>query len=305
MWWLARMWSVLRKHQVGSSQCLEALLPDRNTDQHALAAMAKPCFHTKAACWPIAAQPTCAPPPPWRRQGNSHAGLQLRADPHASGQLPATAAPLLLAGASAGLAFAIPSNTARRVVQQLIQYGAVQRASLGIQPAPDPIARAFNISEGVLIQTADPKGPAVQAGLLATRRGLGGVVAGGCWQRRADLQAKAISRLRRGCMFQCFSFAGTSCCLVCLGSPHADTNRQPREFGFGDALANLLAWCAGFAGDVIVAVDGSPVRNLFDLTSILDERSVGDTVEIKALRGVDQAAAEAVVVRATLEAEQQ
>lgn len=33
-------------------------------------------------------------------------------------------------------------------------------------------------------------------------------------------------------------------------------------------------------GDVIVAIDGKPVRNLFDLTSLLDERSVGDVVEV-------------------------
>ncbi|EFN53304.1 hypothetical protein CHLNCDRAFT_25936 [Chlorella variabilis] len=139
-------------------------------------------------------------------------------------------------GTSAGLGFAIPSNTVRRVVPQLISLGAVQRASLGFQPAPDPVARALKVSEGVMIQTADPKGAAAQAGLLPTRRGLGGIV----------------------------------------------------------------------AGDVIVAVDGQPVRNLFDLTSLLDERAVGDVVEVRALRGVGQSAApEAVVVSATLEAEQQ
>lgn len=55
-----------------------------------------------------------------------------------------------------------------------------------------------------------------------------------------------------------------------------------------------------------MAVDGQPVRNLFDLTSLLDERAVGDVVEVRALRGVGQSAApEAVVVSATLEAEQQ
>lgn len=82
-------------------------------------------------------------------------------------------------GASSGIGFAIPAATLLRVVPQLIALGAVQRASLGFQPAPDPIARAFKISEGVLIQTADPKGAAAAAGLLPTRRGLGGIVAGG------------------------------------------------------------------------------------------------------------------------------
>ncbi|KAI3436238.1 hypothetical protein D9Q98_002292 [Chlorella vulgaris] len=138
-------------------------------------------------------------------------------------------------GTSAGLGFAIPSNTVRRVVPQLIQYGAVQRASLGFQPAPDPIARAFKISSGVLIQTADPKGAAVAAGLLPTRRGLGGIV----------------------------------------------------------------------AGDVIVAIDGKPVRNLFELSNALDERAAGEVVEVKALRGVDGNSAQEVLVKATLGIEQQ
>ena len=144
----------------------------------------------------------------------------------------------------------------RRVVPQLIQFGVVQRASLGFQPAADPIARSFKVgmraaswsvlmgpparassqrltlllhfrsrrggrrvgwrwsacvfrratgasqvfmlvptryplptsilfspphsqvSEGVLIQTADPHGAAAKAGLLPTRRGLGGIVPG-------------------------------------------------------------------------------------------------------------------------------
>lgn len=29
-----------------------------------------------------------------------------------------------------------------------------------------------------------------------------------------------------------------------------------------------------------MAIDGRPVRNLFDLTSLLDERNVGDAVEV-------------------------
>ena len=91
--------------------------------------------------------------------------------------LPPTAPPAL-PGTSAGVGFAIPIATALRVVPQLIASGAVRRAALGIQPAPDPVARAFKVSEGVLIQAIDPGSPAAAAGLLPTRRGLGGVVAG-------------------------------------------------------------------------------------------------------------------------------
>lgn len=81
-------------------------------------------------------------------------------------------------GASVGVGFALPANTAARVVPQLVATGRVARASLGVQPAPDPTARAFKVSDGVLIQTVEPDSAAARAGLLATRRGLGGIVAG-------------------------------------------------------------------------------------------------------------------------------
>jgi S1-C subfamily serine protease len=81
-------------------------------------------------------------------------------------------------GASAGVGFALPAETAARVVPQLIADGRVTRPSLGIIPAADPVARALGATSGVLIQTVDPSGPAAAAGLLPTRRGLSGVIGG-------------------------------------------------------------------------------------------------------------------------------
>lgn len=49
------------------------------------------------------------------------------------------------------------------------------------QVAPDNIARALKVNKGALIQTVDPNSAAAKAGLLATRRGLGGIVPGGVW----------------------------------------------------------------------------------------------------------------------------
>jgi len=74
--------------------------------------------------------------------------------------------------------FALPISIAQRTVPQLLASGSVSRAALGITPAPDPVARALGVSDGVLIQGVDPGSAAQQAGLLATRRGLGGIVAG-------------------------------------------------------------------------------------------------------------------------------
>jgi S1-C subfamily serine protease len=56
---------------------------------------------------------------------------------------------------------------------------------------------------------------------------------------------------------------------------------------------------------VIVAIDGKPVRNLFELSNALDERAAGEVVEVKALRGVDGNSAQEVLVKATLGIEQQ
>lgn len=52
------------------------------------------------------------------------------------------------------------------------------RSPAAWQIAPDPVARALNVSEGAMIQVVDQGSGAAAAGLLGTRRGLGGIVAG-------------------------------------------------------------------------------------------------------------------------------
>ncbi|WIA08671.1 hypothetical protein OEZ85_008098 [Tetradesmus obliquus] len=81
-------------------------------------------------------------------------------------------------GTSAGVGFAIPADTVGRVVPQLIASGRVLRPSLGVQVASDAIAQKLKVTSGALLSAVDPDGAAAAAGLLATRRGLGGVVAG-------------------------------------------------------------------------------------------------------------------------------
>jgi S1-C subfamily serine protease len=61
-------------------------------------------------------------------------------------------------GGSSGVGLAIPSNTARRVVEELIQNGRVIRPDLGI-------ASVFAVKEGLLINQLIPGGPAHKAGL--------------------------------------------------------------------------------------------------------------------------------------------
>mmetsp|Transcript_16801 Transcript_16801/g.46940 ORF Transcript_16801/g.46940 Transcript_16801/m.46940 type:complete len:428 (-) Transcript_16801:2381-3664(-) len=81
-------------------------------------------------------------------------------------------------GTSAGIGFAIPIDTVKRVVPQIIEYGRVVQPSLKLQVAPERVAQALNVKNGVLIQSVEPGSPAERAGLLPTRRGLSGVVAG-------------------------------------------------------------------------------------------------------------------------------
>ena len=46
------------------------------------------------------------------------------------------------------------------------------------QIAPDRVAQALRVKQGALIQSMEPDSPAAKAGLLPTRRGLSGVIAG-------------------------------------------------------------------------------------------------------------------------------
>ena len=88
---------------------------------------------------------------------------------------------ILAPGASAGLAgnvgigFAIPVDTVRRVVNELIRYGAVVRPTLGINVADDQTTRGLFAQlrlplEGVLVMSVAPRSPAAVAGLQPTAR---------------------------------------------------------------------------------------------------------------------------------------
>jgi S1-C subfamily serine protease len=70
---------------------------------------------------------------------------------------------------SVGIGFAVPSNTAQDVVQQLLTTGKVKRAFLGLAGAditPD-LAKVLNLStdHGALVQQAYPGSPAARAGI--------------------------------------------------------------------------------------------------------------------------------------------
>jgi S1-C subfamily serine protease len=82
-------------------------------------------------------------------------------------------------GTTAGIGFAIPVNTARRVAEDLIKTGRVRRATLGIEGRGlwPGLAEALHlpVQQGILVERVTPGGPAAQAGI---RGGTHSVVAG-------------------------------------------------------------------------------------------------------------------------------
>jgi serine protease Do len=72
-------------------------------------------------------------------------------------------------GGSIGIGFAVPSDTAVDVINQLRQYGVVRRGWLGvrIQQVTDDIAESLSVSppRGALVAGIDDKGPAKPAGI--------------------------------------------------------------------------------------------------------------------------------------------
>jgi putative serine protease PepD len=77
-------------------------------------------------------------------------------------------------GTTAGIGFAIPINTAKRVAEQLITKGRVVHATLGVSGRAiwPGLAQALNLSvnQGVMIEDVTPGGPAAQAGIHGGNR---------------------------------------------------------------------------------------------------------------------------------------
>ncbi len=72
-------------------------------------------------------------------------------------------------GGSIGLGFAIPSNSAKKIVQQLKEFGKTKRGWLGvqIQPVTSDFAESLGLpnQKGAFVSNVNPKGPSKAAGL--------------------------------------------------------------------------------------------------------------------------------------------
>ncbi|HXG84231.1 MAG TPA: Do family serine endopeptidase [Pyrinomonadaceae bacterium] len=72
-------------------------------------------------------------------------------------------------GGNIGIGFAVPSNMAKNVMEQLVKNGAVRRGQLGVsvQPVTSDIAKSVNLPEarGVIVGAVQPDSAAARAGL--------------------------------------------------------------------------------------------------------------------------------------------
>lgn len=107
----------------------------------------------------------------------------------------------MLHAASFALASVLPSST---TFVYKVAAGAAHFLSHSFslpfflaQIAADPVARALKVSDGAMIQTVEANSPAAAAGLLGTRRGLGGIVAGEPWGAAAMRIFPPCADLRR------------------------------------------------------------------------------------------------------------
>ena len=73
-------------------------------------------------------------------------------------------------GSYVGYSFAVPSNIAKKVVQDILEYGNVQKGFMGISPAPvntrDAIEKGINNIDGVFIELVEEESAAQEAGIV-------------------------------------------------------------------------------------------------------------------------------------------
>jgi len=71
-------------------------------------------------------------------------------------------------GASAGIGFAVPVDTVRRMVPQLIEHGRVIRPALGVVLADARLMARLGLRRGSLVLGVEPSSPAEAAGIRPT-----------------------------------------------------------------------------------------------------------------------------------------
>ncbi|MEX0952095.1 MAG: DegQ family serine endoprotease [Gammaproteobacteria bacterium] len=205
------------------------------------------------------------------------------------------------AGGNIGIGFAIPINLAMQVMEQLLEYGEVKRAFIGVQvqDLTPPLAEAFGIDEqnqsgGAVIVDVLDDSPASKAGLKS------GDVVLGMNDRRVENAGQlrnAIGLLRVGEEFQLEILRDGKSRQYSLETVETDESvastgirnellqgitleeldeEHPR---FGNVMGvrvtalerDSRAWASGLReGDVITSVNRQPIRGMNDFLQLVD-----------------------------------
>lgn len=204
------------------------------------------------------------------------------------------------AGGNVGIGFAIPSNLARDLLEQIVQSGRVQRGALGIsaQAIDARLAEAFDlpVDSGVVIGSVRDGSPADKAGL---RVGDVIVAVDGRRVRDVDQVRNRIGLVRLGQRLRLTivrdgerqQIEATVAQLQSLnvlldGAIFADrTSRNGRRYVELDTLEpdSALAEAGLQPGDLVLAVNGTPVASRDQLEAVA-ERSP-DELLLLAQRG--------------------
>jgi Do/DeqQ family serine protease len=216
------------------------------------------------------------------------------------------------AGGNVGIGFAVPTNIARAVMDQIVRFGEVRRGRLGVasQEITPEIARSLNLSvaDGAIVTTVEPGSPGERAGLrtgdvIVSANGrpvrsstdlrvkVGLVPVGEEVELRLLREGRQMSVKARVAQPQVAAVDGQAVPEL-AGAAVANIERGMPMFGRieGALVAkvdvNSPAWMQGLRpGDIIYGVNRRRVRNVGDLMAALKAAAAEGQVAIGLVRG--------------------
>ncbi len=226
-------------------------------------------------------------------------------------------------GGNIGLGFAIPSNTAKFVLEQLVQYGKVNRGFLGVVPVDvrPAMAASYGVDKGALIRSVTDGTPAAEAGIQVEDV----IVEFDGKRIESGLALRdAVARTAPGSKVKVVVVRGgeRKTLEVTVGSPPATlpggeeaprteelgisvsplNNNTRSEYGIGQDVRGVVvtsvtpgsnAARAGITrGDVIQRVNGIPTNSVADFNRAVRGLKPGDTARIVIRRGDAQSLVE-------------
>jgi len=215
-------------------------------------------------------------------------------------------------GGNVGIGFAVPSNMVKSVMSQLVRFGEVRRGRLGvvIQDLTPDIADALGIDKttGAIVTNVDEHSPAAKAGIKAgdvilaldgkqvhnssdLRNRVGLVQKGERVALDLIRDGKGITKSVEVGRMTTAELPGDKVAPELAGAVFRDMpaghGSQGHDVERGVAIAKVAerspAWRYGLRdGDMIVAVNRRPVRNLEDFASVV--KSAGPVVAMNLMR---------------------